>query len=244
MRHWPGLFLYLLFMAQAALAQQGTAWRYDGPFGPQSWAEISSSYSACAKGHQQSPINLGATIGTYIIPIELNWAKTDWEIEHIGPTVVLRSSTGGSAIIDDEEFRLVQINIRSPSEHTIQGVRYPMELQFMHLGPDNQIAGISQMFIGDGQNSDMDRLIAHIPGKPGEANVLSDMDLQALLADIGDIYRYRGSLTAPPCQENVQWTVLDDPRQVSNAALMAFRSVFKTAARPLQPLNRRYILRD
>jgi len=65
-----------------------------------------------------------------------------------------------------------------------------------------------------------------------------------MTTDVGDILRYNGSLTAPPCTENVMWTVLTDPLVVSDAALLAFNSLFQNNARPLQALNRRYVLTD
>ncbi|MFN7674199.1 MAG: carbonic anhydrase family protein, partial [bacterium] len=55
---------------------------------------------------------------------------------------------------------------------------------------------------------------------------------------------YQGSLTTPPCSETVLWTVLSTPILVSQKDVEAFQALFPMNARPIQPVNRRYVLRD
>nr|VZI34565.1 unnamed protein product [Spirometra erinaceieuropaei] len=60
-------------------------------------------------------------------------------------------------------------------------------------------------------------------------------------------FRYFGSLTTPPCTENVQWTVMRNPLLVTTADLEKLRSLrfgdsdggkpMQDNFRPLQPLN-------
>lgn len=54
-------------------------------------------------------------------------------------------------------------------------------------------------------------------------------------------YRFAGSLTTPPCSENVIWNVLKNPVEVSQDQINRFSSIFKMNARPVQPLNGRVI---
>jgi carbonic anhydrase len=35
---------------------------------------------------------------------------------------------------------------------------------------------------------------------------------------------YEGSLTTPPCTQNVEWNVMDDPQPISKAQLQLFTS--------------------
>ena len=57
------------------------------------------------------------------------------------------------------------------------------------------------------------------------------------------VFRYEGSLTTPPCSETVHWTVMSTTITASPGQLAAFASLFPMNARPVQPLNRRYILK-
>ncbi|MBN8919097.1 MAG: carbonic anhydrase family protein, partial [Rhizobiales bacterium] len=56
-------------------------------------------------------------------------------------------------------------------------------------------------------------------------------------------YRYEGSLTTPPCSEIVDWNVFGAPIEVAQADIDAFRAIFPMNARPLQAVNRRFLLR-
>jgi carbonic anhydrase len=71
-----------------------------------------------------------------------------------------------------------------------------------------------------------------------ETVLISSADL---LPESLDYYKYDGSLTTPPCSEGVQWHVLKDPIELSQAQLTAFQTVFPVNARPIQNLNGRTI---
>ncbi|MGB7887749.1 MAG: carbonic anhydrase family protein, partial [Xanthobacteraceae bacterium] len=46
----------------------------------------------------------------------------------------------------------------------------------------------------------------------------------------------------PPCSETVTWIVYNQPISVAEADIAAFKAIFPMDARPLQRLNRRYLL--
>jgi len=52
------------------------------------------------------------------------------------------------------------------------------------------------------------------------------------------MYRYKGSLTTPPCSETVVWTIFKDPLSVSKAQLGVFRTLLSRESRNL-PTNYR-----
>jgi carbonic anhydrase len=54
-------------------------------------------------------------------------------------------------------------------------------------------------------------------------------------------YLYAGSLTTPPCSEDVTWYVLKTPVQVSADEVAKFARYYPMNARPIQPLNDRDI---
>jgi len=50
-----------------------------------------------------------------------------------------------------------------------------------------------------------------------------------------------GSLTEPPCSENVLWFVMKNPILVSEDQVMNFGRIFPSNARPLQPKGDRLV---
>ena len=234
-----------VLMCGSAGATDAPIWNYDGRFGPDNWASVSSEYSACRNGHAQSPIDLSDAFDTVLPPIELHWASEGWRVANAGNMAELLSEDGGHAMINGVDHDLEVVRFHKPSEHTIDGHRFAMEVQFVHRHPDGAEAIVAVMLNGDGQNQVLERIIGRIPMTFEDEPVdLPDLDLTALVSDLGDRLAYAGSLTQPPCTEGVHWTVLIDPVNVSNAALLAYDVLFADHARPQQPRNRRFVLTD
>ena len=77
------------------------------------------------------------------------------------------------------------------------------------------------------------------------------LDLRALLPDnIDTFYWYQGSLTTPPCSEDLTWIVFPEIQPISRNQLHTFEYNFKndegkilgTTDRDIQPLNGRILL--
>jgi len=62
------------------------------------------------------------------------------------------------------------------------------------------------------------------------------------LPDDKSHYRYHGSLTTPPCSEGVNWHILKTPIEMSEAQIEKFETVVGYNARPVQPVNNRFVL--
>ena len=54
-------------------------------------------------------------------------------------------------------------------------------------------------------------------------------------------YKYRGSLTQPPCTEGVTWFVVKHPLSVGAATLGAFTALQGRNNRPTQPAHDRLV---
>ena len=54
-------------------------------------------------------------------------------------------------------------------------------------------------------------------------------------------YTFSGSLTTPPCNEDVTWLVLKEPVTISAAEVEQFSKLYRNDARPTQPLYNRIV---
>ncbi|ELK28032.1 Carbonic anhydrase 6 [Myotis davidii] len=102
------------------------------------------------------------------------------------------------------------------------------------------------------ENSYYSNFISHLEDVRdlGQSTVLSSLDVQDMLpTDLRFYYTYGGSLTTPPCTENVRWFLLADFVQLSRAQIRklensllghqdeTIHNVYRTA----QPLNGRVV---
>ena len=68
------------------------------------------------------------------------------------------------------------------------------------------------------------------------------IDVANLLPADRGYYTFSGSLTTPPCSENVTWFVLKHPVPVSAGEIEQFSKLYRHDARPTQPLYDRVVL--
>jgi carbonic anhydrase len=231
----------LMALPLAASAQE---WSYEGDDdGASEWGSLTEEFAAC-DGSQQSPIDLEEPLEAELGEIELNWnAEAEWTVSNNGKTLNVVSDDAGTAMIEGEEWNLVQFHFHTPSEHAIEGERWPMEVHFVHARDDGRLAVIGVMMEEGASNDLFSAIMDAAPSEPGDVEV-GAADATAFIPADNDFYRYQGSLTTPPCSEVVLWTVMEEPITVSEDNIEAFEALFDMNARPLQAVNRRYILTD
>ena len=71
-----------------------------------------------------------------------------------------------------------------------------------------------------------------------------DVDLDAFVPQGSGAFRYKGSLTTPPCSEGVRWFVRQEPIALSAEQITAFTDIINNNNRPVQPLNDRELVLD
>lgn len=74
--------------------------------------------------------------------------------------------------------------------------------------------------------------------------VKEPIDLQALLPQDQTSFHYNGSLTTPPCTEEVKWMIFEQPIEMSSVQIQAFQDIFPDNHRPVQSLNEREIIKN
>ncbi len=225
-------------------AAEAPIWQFDGQFGPDYWSQIDSDYALCAQGKQQSPIDIADAYDTALYEPQMHWAQDGWEVANTGNMVVMRHPSGGVTELGDAKFQLSEVLFRQPAEHLVNGRRFAMEVQFVHQMDGEELV-LSVFLRGDGQLDLLESIVGRTPTKPNKKPAgVPAVDLTALMPDVSDLWVYRGSMTKPPCSEGVLWMVFMDPVRVSNAALLAFDTLQKPNARPIQPLYGRFVLTD
>ncbi|KAI9077860.1 hypothetical protein K1719_040206 [Acacia pycnantha] len=126
--------------------------------------------------------------------------------------------------------------------------RLDLELHMVHETDAGEIAVIGILYkIGTPD--------AFLSSLRDELKAISDEDKKEVNAGIVDpgmikptglrYYRYMGSLTTPPCTENVAWTILAEVRTVSKEQVKLLRDAVdddsEVNARPLLPINNRLV---
>ncbi len=216
-------------------------WSYEGPTGPSYWSEIDPTYMTCSKGSQQSPVNLLWKKPVAEGKLMFNYTDSVFSVLNNSRFLEVTVSSGNITNIRGNEYELKSIMIHSPSEHTIGGKSYEMEIQFLHINERGQMAMVSVLVV-EGENSiAADKILAHVPTEIGKLEAVTNMKLNPseLLPSLLTHYNYPGSLTTPPCVERVDWNVLNTPIQFSKEQIAIFRTFHKGNNRPIQPMNSR-----
>lgn len=121
-----------------------------------------------------------------------------------------------------------------------------MELHFVHANAKGELAVLG-VFLEEGEeNMSLAPVWKAMPDKKAEAQTISgsQVDITKLLPSDRGMFRYFGSLTTSPCSEIVKWVVFKQPIPVSAAQVAKFKGIFPLNARPVQPLERQFILQS
>ncbi|MFY9829106.1 MAG: carbonic anhydrase family protein, partial [Rhodoplanes sp.] len=108
-------------------AAEGAHWSYEGAQGPSHWGDLDAASKVCSIGSQQSPIDIESPIEAELPPLKIQWAKSADTIVNNGHTIQLNAAPGSTLKLGDDEYKLVQFHFHRPSEHLIDGKRFPME---------------------------------------------------------------------------------------------------------------------
>ena len=219
-------------------------WTYGGEGGPEHWGELGPENKPCAVGMQQSPIDLAGALSAKVAAPVPRWIPAKGaEVVNNGHTLQVNVEQGGGVSLGGKDYVLKQFHFHHPSEHTIDGKSFPLEVHFVHAAEDGDLAVIGVMFEEGAANPNLDPIWSTAPVSEGHAKAPGTIDAFAFMPPTVGVYRYEGSLTTPPCSETVHWTVMSTPVTASSGQIAAFASLFPWNARPVQPLHRRYVLK-
>ncbi|XP_077482268.1 carbonic anhydrase 4-like [Stigmatopora argus] len=230
-------------------ANTGIPWCYHDPScNDITWPTIAANF--CNRS-RQSPIDIDSA--TAVVDNSLGaFTFTNFDDSNVLDTIVntgktvkvnlksgVQVSGGGlSEAYDALQFHLHWGNgSRVPgAEHTVNGVRDPMELHIVHVKGSlnlnttlavNDPTGLAALGFRivvrentNGEPAAWNRLTSYLRNirlQGQNATIMEPISLNELLVgvDTTQYYRYLGSLTTPSCNEAVVWTVFKDPIEVS-----------------------------
>ncbi|XP_030610490.1 carbonic anhydrase 4-like [Archocentrus centrarchus] len=239
-----------------------STWCYHLPLcNASTWPKISPEYCSHTR---QSPINIvSASAALNSKLTEFTFVNYDSKsamksIENTGETVKVTLNSGVqisggdlSENYDSLQFHLHWGNGSSVpgSEHTVDGVRYPMELHIVNsksschrntnkaVKDSTGLAALGFFIEVMPGNSTMKpeswynltSYLVNITTKGQSVPIAAGFSLNDLLVgvDRSKYYRYLGSLTTPSCNEAVVWTVFKEPIKVSRDLIDLFSTTVR-----------------
>ena len=213
----------------------------------------------CKEGTKQSPINLPIVEKTE--PIEtspyfnyylLKKGTNEESYTRIiydkngGVLRIVSSQDFGKIVLEDgSQYKAQEIYIHTPSEHTINGKQYEMELQIVHYGVtqgdiDKQI---SLSFLFKSKPGKLNKFFEkldyyNLPNPMDTSKIITDDFFIPYILDSEDdsdslsmksfsFYQYDGSLTVPPCTERTTVLVASEPIELSTTTITLFKEALK-----------------
>ncbi|XP_017697512.2 alpha carbonic anhydrase 7-like isoform X2 [Phoenix dactylifera] len=224
----------------------------DSEFGPQHWGDLDPDWATCKDGKSQSPINIthkNIEVNLSLGSLMTSYHSTFAIMQNRGYDIMINWTEGatpgaGSLLIDGKDYVLQQCHWHSPSEHKFFDEGYPLELHMVHISSDGSIAVIGILY----QHGSPDPFLSEL-WKYLECLIRKQKDEVVVgylspppIENRAPYYRYSGSLTTPPCTENVTWILLREVRTVSEGQVYQLReAVHGDNARPIQPINGRKV---
>ena len=218
------------------------AWSYAGKNGPEHWGTLAPSYRMASRGRQQSPIDIRSAAPAKLPELNFRYKPSTLHLVYNGHTVQENEDAGSVLRGPQRDFRLKQFHFHSPSEHTLNGHQFPMEMHLVHKADDGTVGVVAVLFRTGRHNKALDRMWQNLPtaDNPKRESTIT-INAMDLLPDSHRYYHYQGSFTTPPCTEHVEWMVLTEPVELSDEQITRFRAIIDGNNRPVQPLNGRLI---
>ncbi len=252
--------------SENATEKHALHWGYTGAAGPDEWGNLSEKFALCLSGKRQSPVNILNEVTADLYPLRFQYQSVSLQVLNNGHTLQANYSSLGSEasvkigsetypvqtqgvynstlMLGDVPYKLLQFHFHTPSEHARDGQRYPMEVHLVHKSADGNLAVVGVFLRRGNENPTLAKVLNNVSSEINKVTQLKNIQINAadLLPDSRERFHYYGSLTTPPCSENVNWFVMKTPIQASSAQINQFENLIGKNARPLQPMHWRTML--
>lgn len=229
--------------AEAIIEHRHIHWSYEGEGAPGNWSKLDPKYATCASGKRQSPIDIREGIKVDLESIQFDYKWSQFRIIDNGHTVQVNVGEGSTITVMGRTYQLVQFHFHRPSEERVRGKTYDMVAHLVHKDYDGHLAVVAVLMEKGGTEHPLiQTLWNNMPLEVGQDLAPSTaIDLNRILPEERSYYTYMGSLTTPPCTEDVLWMVFKKPIIVTDQQVAIFSKLYRNNARPVQPANDRLV---
>jgi len=232
------------------------------------WAH---SFPECS-GTAQSPIDFGedTVSGSDEFPETLEasyeaFPSAGIKVTNNGHSLQVKGNFG-ELRLPDGLYKVLQLDFHCPSEHSVAGRLFPCEMHIVHQKDGSSgtadLAVVAVLFeewaqLGNAEDAGVQLQFLRrlgfsktLPRAGEEIDISGDqpIDLGVIFGKelVGHYWHYRGSLTTPPCSQDVHWYVLQDAGAISRKMITSMKALFPDPAnnRPVQATNGRTVLGD
>ncbi|MCA1854326.1 carbonic anhydrase family protein [Massilia oculi] len=229
-------------IAVASQPKNGTHWSYEGEYGPANWANINANWAKCSTGKRQSPIDLRDGIKVELEQIAFDYHPSSFSEIDNGHTIQVTVGGGNFLTVGNMTYELQQFHFHRPSEERINGKGSEMVIHFVHRSYEGKLLVLAVLLERGKANPMIQTVWNNLPLEKQQAVSPSIViDPNEALPEKRDYFTYMGSLTTPPCTEDVLWIVMKQPMQASPAQMALFSRLYPYNARPVQAGNGRII---
>ena len=153
-------------------------------------------------GEMQSPINIETGAAEAMVEdgsLTLDYAEEIIDVVDNGHSIEMED--GGQATIAGRSFELTQFHLHSPSEHTLDGEYFPIELHFVHKAQDGRLAVIAVFFKEGTENAAFQAIWMMCRRTKNQRCERPQPERCRTASSQQSYYHYLGSLTTPPLTE-------------------------------------------
>lgn len=127
------LLLAFSFTASGCLYKRAEVpYTYTGETGHILWHSLTPSYSKCATGKEQSPVDVTSQFPYAQNTTLLYPSAAEFQMENNGHTIQVTPKKDLFAMLSGRKFKLLQFHFHVPSEHRLDNEFFPMEVHFVH----------------------------------------------------------------------------------------------------------------
>ena len=174
-----GVVALVAVTSAAALREEEVAIQREADY-----SESGSNWGGECSGGHQSPINLVSTESTSV-PVDVFGYRyhdvSELSVEVVNSALTALVSDAGGVQYNSNHHALDKITVHSPAEHTIDGMRYPLEVQLHHHTADKN------------RHSVIVSVLMESPGNPPAAHEVAEEGEDAFLQESASVQESTGA---------------------------------------------------